>query len=342
MRHAERVAPLPEASEKDLLHTGAALVAHPPRGVVRVTGPDRASWLQGLLTNDVEALTPGRGCYAAWLTPQGRMVTDAVVLAEPDALTLEVPRPLADTVARSLAAAVFAEDVTIVDESAAWAAVGVHGAQAAAAVARTLAAPTPELTAEALAAWPEFAHAGVDGDARLARRDTFGSPGYVLRVPVDSADHWLSRLRLAGAALTPVAALDYARIEAGRAEFLVDMDADTIPLEAGLEDRAISFTKGCYVGQEVIVRVLHRGGGRVARRLVGLVLEGEAVPAARAAVSGPRGEAGRVTSAAWSPRLNRAVALAYVHRDLAEPGTEVQVACAGELAAATVRAFPLA
>jgi len=333
---------LPEASEKDLLHTGAALVAHPVRGVVRVTGPDRASWLQGLLTNDIEALTPGRGCYAAWLTPQGRMLTDAVVLAEPDAITLEVPRPLADTVARSLAAAVFAEDVTIVDESAAWAAVGVHGATAAAAVARTLAATTPELTAETLAAWSEFTHAAVDGRARLARRDTFGSPGYVARVPAETADHWLSRLRLAGATLTPAAALDYARIEAGRAEFLIDMDADTIPLEAGLEDRAISFTKGCYVGQEVIVRVLHRGGGRVARRLVGLVVEGEAVPAARAVVSGPNGDAGRVTSAAWSPRLARAVALAYVHRDLAEPGTAVRVACGGEPTAATVRAFPLA
>ncbi len=70
MLHAERVAPLPEASETDLLQTGAALVVPAARGAIRVTGPDRASWLQGLLTNDIEALTPGRGCYAAWLTPR--------------------------------------------------------------------------------------------------------------------------------------------------------------------------------------------------------------------------------------------------------------------------------
>lgn len=331
-----------EASQKDLLQTGAALVVHPARGAIRVTGPDRATWLQGLLTNDIEALSPGRGCYAAWLTPQGRMLTDAVVLAEPDALTLEVPRPLADTVARSLNAAVFAEDVTIADESADWAAVGVHGAQAATVVARTLAGTTRPLDASALAAWPEFAHAAVDGEARLVRYEAFGAPGFVLRVTAASLDHWLSRLRLAGATLTPAADLEFARIETGRAEFLVDMDADTIPLEAGLEDRAISFTKGCYVGQEVIVRILHRGGGRVAKRLVGLVVDGDCVPSARATVSGSTGDVGRVTSAAWSPRLARPVALAYVHRDLAEPGSTVQVACDGEAAAATVRAFPLA
>ena len=333
---------MPEASANDLLHTGPALVVHPARGGIRVTGPDRASWLQGLLTNDVEALTPGRGCYAAWLTPQGRMLTDAVVLAEDDAITLEVPRPLAETVARSLTAAVFAEDVSVVDESSAWAWLGVHGAAAAEVVARTLAATAPGLDAATLSTWPLFAHAAVDGGARLVRRDCFGARGYVLRVAADGLDHWTSRLRLAGATLTPASVLEFARIEAGRAEFLVDMDADTIPLEAGLEDRAISFTKGCYVGQEVIVRILHRGGGRVAKRLVGLVVEGDCVPAARAAVSTASGDIGRVTSAAWSPRLSRPVALAYVHRDAAEPGTAVQVACDGEAAAATVRAFPLA
>ena len=88
--------------------------------------------------------------------------------------------------------------------------------------------------------------------------------------------------------------------------------------------------------------MLHRGGGRVAKRLVGLVVDGECVPAARAAVSAGGGDAGRVTSAAWSPRLSRPVALAYVRRDFAEPGTEVQVACDGESATAAVRAFPLA
>ena len=98
---------------------------------MRATGVERASWLQGLLSNDVEALTPGRGCYAAWLTPQGRMLTDAVVLAEDDALTVDLPAPLVDTLLRQLNAAIFAEDVTLTDESAQWRTLGVHGVCAA-------------------------------------------------------------------------------------------------------------------------------------------------------------------------------------------------------------------
>lgn len=310
------------------------------RGCVRVSGVERASWLQGLLTNDIEALQPGHGCYAAWLTPQGRMLTDAVVLAEADALTVEVPAPLGETVFRQLGAAIFAEDVTLDDQSAAWRTVGVHGAGASAVVARALHGAA-DVEAATLDTWAEFTHAAAGHEARVTRIDLYGVPGYVLRVPAGDVDHWISRLRLAGGALTPAAALEFARIEAGRPEFLVDMDADTIPLEAGIEDRAISFTKGCYVGQEVIVRILHRGGGRVARRLVGLAIDGDCVPQARAAVTTDAGDIGRVTSAAWSPRLGHAVALAYVRRDDAVPGTAVRVACDDAQVPAGVQTFPL-
>ena len=105
-----------------------------------------------------------------------------------------------------------------------------------------------------------------------------------------------------------------------------DMDEDTIPLEAGIEPRAISFTKGCYVGQEVIIRVMHRGHGRVARKLVGLAIDADRVPASEALIHAGDREIGRVTSATWSPALNRPIALGYVHRDFVEPGTRVAVA----------------
>src|SRR5204863_6844637 len=94
------------------------------------------------------------------------------------------------------------------------------------------------------------------------------------------------------------------RIEAGRPRFAVDMDTDTIPLEAGIEDRAISMTKGCYVGQEVIVRVLHRGHGRVAKKLVSLVMEGKSVPSRGDIIVSGEQEIGRITSAVFSPRAN--------------------------------------
>jgi folate-binding protein YgfZ len=103
------------------------------------------------------------------------------------------------------------------------------------------------------------------------------------------------------------------------------MNEETIPLEAGIESRAISFTKGCYVGQEVIVRVRDRGHGRVARKLVGLTLEGDRVPASGAAIRAGDREIGQVTSRALSPALKRPIALGYVHRDFVEPGTTVTV-----------------
>ena len=114
------------------------------------------------------------------------------------------------------------------------------------------------------------------------------------------------------------------------------MDEDTIPLEAGIESRAISFTKGCYVGQEVIIRVLHRGHGRVARKLVGLTLDGDAIPAAGATIRSGDREIGHVTSSAASPALKTAIALGYVHRDFLEPGTTVSIGDQG----AVVTALP--
>jgi folate-binding protein YgfZ len=335
---------LTEPAGHDLLKTGAALVTHADRGAVRVTGVERASWLQGLLSNDVEALAPGRGCYAAWLTPQGRMLTDAVVLAEDDALVVDLPAPLVDALVRQLNAAIFAEDVELADESARWRTLGVHGMRAAEVVARALTGSRPShaaLTADHLTTWAEYTHAPLGPFGRLIGAAPYGVPGFRVRVTADDADLWTSRLRLAGATLTPADELEFARIESGRPQFLVDMDADTIPLEAGIEERAISFTKGCYVGQEVIVRIVHRGGGRVVRKLVGLAIEGDCVPAARAGVKAGKGEIGRITSSAWSPRRGAAVALAYVHRDSAEPGTAVHVACDGGEVVATVRALPL-
>jgi folate-binding protein YgfZ len=104
------------------------------------------------------------------------------------------------------------------------------------------------------------------------------------------------------------------------------MDEETIPLEAGIESGAISMTKGCYVGQEVIIRVLHRGHGRVVRKLVGLTMEaGAPVPARAAPVRVGDRDVGQITSACLSPALRRPIALAYVHRDFVEPGTAVSV-----------------
>ena len=305
----------------EALRAGAGLVERPGRGLLRVAGADRAAWLQGLLTNDVAALTPGRGCYAAYLTPQGRLVSDMVVLAVEDALLLDLPPHVAADLAARLDQMIFAEDVTLADESTLWARVGVHGPGAAALAGRVVGDALDDF-----AAWPEYGHAELpDAAGRIVRSAEYGAPGFEFVVPGGDAPAWRARLLEAGAVPVTDAEATAARIEAGRPEFPVDLDDRTIPLEAGLERRAISFTKGCYVGQEVIVRVLHRGQGRVARRLVVLDAEtAEALPATTPVAHEGR-HLGLVTSSAVSQATGRMVALAYVHRDFAEPGATVEL-----------------
>jgi folate-binding protein YgfZ len=139
--------------------------------------------------------------------------------------------------------------------------------------------------------------------------------------------HQVDRLRAAllraGAVQADAATIDAIRIEQGVAKFGADMDDETIPLEAGIEGQAISFSKGCYVGQEVIIRVLHRGHGRVARKLVGLLFDDAVVPAPGTPVHAGDREIGSLRSSAMSPALGHAVALAYLHRDFLAVGTAV-------------------
>lgn len=310
----------------EALGHGVALVSRTDRGVLRLSGADRVRWLQGLVTNDVFALRPGHRLYSAWLTPQGRMIADLWVTAAPEALLLDVPAPLAPDLVARLDRLVFAEDVRIDDVSVELACTLVLGAGAS-------------------GAGGPVAGAGV-----LVPDDTYGRPGLVaygnLDILLDA--HGLGTL--ASAPRVDLDTFDVVRIEAGIPRFLADMTDDTIPLEAGIEDRAISFTKGCYVGQEIIVRVTTRGGGRVARRLVGVTLEGPdrlnpghdgaSSPVAGAALNIGARAVGRLTSVAWSPRLSRVIALGYVHRDFVDPGTRLEVRDGEQSLSAVVTALP--
>jgi folate-binding protein YgfZ len=161
--------------------------------------------------------------------------------------------------------------------------------------------------------------------AIVVRVTDTGEPGFDVFVDHRGREALIAAASAAGATRIDDATAEVLRIEAGVPLFHRDMDEETIPLEAGIESRAINFNKGCYVGQEVIIRVLHRGHGRVARKLVGLVLADGEPPNAGATVRGGDKEIGHVTSSAMSPALQRPIALAYVHRDYVEPGTAVQV-----------------
>lgn len=322
------------------LHGAAGLVQPSDRGLIRVRGADRASWLQGLLTNDVAALGPGTGCYAAWLTPQGRMLSDMRVLETGDATWLDVPGVLANGLAAQLDQMIFAEDVTVEDASEHVAVVGVHGPTAAPVFS---AAFHGVVAAADLQDWAVYQHAELTLEERLARVihvAPYGVPGYEIYAAPSDLPALADRLRAAGAVGVSEETAEVARIEAGTPRFLVDMDTQTIPLEAGIEREAISLTKGCYVGQEVVIRVLHRGQGRVAKKLAGLVFDGTTPPAPGAVLRADGRDIGRITSAALSPQMACAIALGYVHRDFLDPGTRVEALHGEERLTASVHAVP--
>jgi folate-binding protein YgfZ len=316
------------------LRGGAGLVDRSGVGRILLTGADRRSYLQGLLTNDIEALTPGTGCYAAMLTAQGRMMTDMRVLELEDGVLLDLPLPVTTAIRDHLDRFIFSEDVKVEDVTVSSAEFGLYGPAAAGVLVK---AGIDGVLPSVLFQSARLGLAGVD--VVLVRSDEPGVDGYDVIVDAANVEQVRSALLAAGAVNASDSDAEVVRIESGRPRFGADMDADTIPLEAGLETRAISRSKGCYVGQEVIVRVQDRGHGRVARRLVGLTFDAAAPvpPAGARIVSGER-EIGRVTSAAWSPALARPIALGYVHRDFVEPGTQVTV----DAAAAVVAPLPIA
>ena len=311
---------------------GAVIGAVQPSVQLAVAGKDRASFLQGLLTNDIQALEPGTGCYAAWLTPQGRMLTDMHVLESANMALLDVPGFTAAATLARLEQFLFTEEVTLSSLDSSLEAVWIHGPQAHAVLQRVLDG------AGGVADWPAYRHQPIefqDEPVVVARIDQLGAPGFSVYVPPARAAGLRAALVDAGARLVTQDAIDAARIEARYPLFGIDMTEDTIPLEAGIEDRAISTTKGCYVGQEVIIRVLHRGHGRVARRLVGLTIDGpKPEPGAKLNAAGR--DVGWITSAASSDGSST-MALGYVHRDFLAPGTELTVATASGATPARLR-----
>ena len=299
----------------------AALIDRSDRGRLIVSGADRASFLQGLLTNDVVALKAGEGCYAAYLTPQGRMMTDVFVYELGDALLLTVPLEQRELVLTKLDQMVFSEDVQLGDVTTTFGTLAVVGPAAARLLSGLL-----SQSADELGGWLPHANRRVQFQghpAILTRIIDTGEAGYDVHVERNHLDSLRAALLQAGAVEADAATIDAIRIEAGLPKFNRDMDDETIPLEAGIEERAISFSKGCYVGQEVIIRVVHRGHGRVARKLVGLIFDGVVVPPAGVPVSAAEREMGEVRSSAMSPALRRPIALAYLHRDFLAPGTVV-------------------
>jgi folate-binding protein YgfZ len=259
-------------------------------GILDVTGMDRESFLQGQLTQDVRGLAPGEGRRAAGLTPKGKLLFVALVLALEDRLRLVAPESLRQLVLDHLRKyAVFTKAV-IEDRSADFVRIGLYGPEAA------------------RLALPE----GVD---RLPARNEFSVD---LLAPTSRRGELERLLDAVGSREVPEETAEILRVEAGRPRFGTDMDSTNLPDEVGMDD-AISTTKGCYVGQEVVARL--RTYGRVNRRLVSFRFsEGPIAAGDRLRLpdeeTPSKVESGRVTSSVHSPRFG-AIGLGYAFRDVA-------------------------
>lgn len=330
----------------EALRQTAGVAHRDGRGLIAVTGPDRSPYLQGLLTNDIVALQEGDQCYAAHLTPQGRLIADMQVLCLPDVLLLDVPGECKDSLVAKFQEVVFTEEVEIVDRTDGWMSLGVTGPVAPTRLSEALqriGIAAGDVTFVTSNDRQVGSCSSPRGDVIVARTDALGTLGFDVWAerPVSSA--FRTALVSVGCVEVDSAAVETVRIENGRPLFPVDMDDTTIPLEAGIEDRAISFDKGCYVGQEVIIRIMHRGQGRVAKKLVGLRVDGSdstGGPHVGAGLLNGDIEVGRVTSVAWSPLCEQVVALAYVVREQAQPGTALEFETATGRRRATVSELP--
>lgn len=320
-----------------IITNGAGWSGHSSLGRIQFEGADRISFLQGLLTNDVATLAPGRGVYAGYLTPNGRMLADIILIDREDTVMGLVGEGQGPAVATRLDQLIFTEDVQVADVTPVFDEVFVTGGLAAAVVGQAVG-----LAGAELGALDELGNVPFAGGFVL-REGASTLPAYRIVFEAGAAGQIQQGLAAAGAIELEQELVTALRIEAGRARWGSELGEDVIPLEAGLLDRAVSTTKGCYVGQEIVIRILHRGGGRVAKRLVTLAFppsdEGAPRPEAGAALhaDGAAAAAGRLTSVAYSPVRGAVVALGYLQRDAAEVGRVVTVADSG--ATATVVDF---
>jgi tRNA-modifying protein YgfZ len=322
------------ADEYTLVRRQVGLLDRSDFGVLELTGRDRAAFLHALVSNEIKALTPGQGCAATLLDVHGKVQVVLFVWVADDRIFVVTPPAMAAKTAEALDHYLFSEKVAIEDVSRDHALVLLAGPAARATVERLTGAVPPER------AWSHVAARLGETPVRLVSgaRETGEDEVWIMSAAGDATT---VREVLVAAGAGPVGheAYQSLRIEAGTPRFGQDVDESVLLPEIPFEN-LLSHTKGCYPGQEVVVRIRDRG--HVNRMLRGLVIEGDRMPAEGAEVVADDATIGKVTSATWSFGLSRPIALAFVRRQHAEPGTRVSVRFAGTTAAAAVSALPFA
>jgi len=307
-------------AEYAALTRAAVLLDLSSRGRLCVLGSDREKFLHGQVTNDIQRLKTGQGCYAALVNGRGKIQSDLFVWKLAEELLLDLEPGLAATVLQRLEKYVIAEDVQLVDASPHYGLLTIQGPKAWDALVKSSLAAGPQPAAFHWAALPQ-----PEGELYLANNPRFGTTGFDLFIPTAALERIAVVLEAVCAQLgggwAGNDAAEVARIENAIPRFGFDMDESNLTPEAGIQDRAISYAKGCYIGQEVIARI--RTYGQVAKALRLLRLDDGPLPPRGEKLFHAGKEIGYITSSATSPKHGAVVALAYVRKEANAVGTEL-------------------
>jgi folate-binding protein YgfZ len=312
---------------------GAGLIDLSSRARIEVSGAEAVSFLNGLVTNDMKTLADGAWMPAAFPNPQGRLISSTRVLRRNESFLFNTETVSRERLFKTLERFTLAGDFRVEDRTEALAHLSVQGARAAEVVGQVLGdeAAVLERGRVITSAWK-------DATLYLIRATHTAEDGLDLFVDAAQAATLWDELMKAGARAVGFDALEILRIEAGLPRYGVDMDETNIVTEAGLDD-AISYTKGCYTGQEIIARIHWRG--HVAKKLTGLLFNEEGkIERESKIIAADSKEIGRITSSAFSPRLNKTVALGYVKYDYLAAGTQARVRVDDEERACVVTELP--
>lgn len=304
--------------------------------LLSLEGPDRLSFLQGMISNDVKTLAEGEGTYAAFLDIQGKILADTRIFCATDSFLVDLWEPLKEKILTHLNRYLIADDVRISDLTGEFGILSIQGPRSTTLLKTLLS--TEDLPLKALD--HRLYHVG-GAKVRCIRSSTTGEQGCDLLIRLPELTQLVTQVEAIGKRFSNhwvgLRAQELLRIETGIPRYGVDMDESTLLLETGL-DRAVSFEKGCYLGQEVVERI--RSRGHVNKKLAGMVLEGDSPAGPANPIRAGNKSIGTVTSSILSPALKRPVALGYVHRDYLQPGTPVMIDCNGKLTTAELASLP--
>lgn len=312
-----------------------ALFDHPNRGIIEVHGKDRVQFLHNILSNDIKHLSPGTGVPACLLNAQAHVIANLNVLAHTEFLWLAFDYALKERLFQELSKLIIAEQVELKDQSEELKLISVHGPKAKEVLERAFNEKLPDH-------WLDHKNVVLDRiPSTCVRINLTGETGFGFLIPKPRSIQFRMKLeeKVGPFELVPIQAttLETLRIEAGIPRYGIDFDESHIPLECRL-DASISFTKGCFPGQEILARLDSRGG--VQKKLVGLTLKGETAPEKNDRIAKDRKEVGRITSAVFSPTLKKTIAMGYLKKECWKIGCPVVVETGGTEIPARVASLP--